>query len=210
MIQRGIPTFPSNNIGKSISLFTLAMLTITMPVTAQIKPAPWPDEMPEFQSAVFARAGVTVRDIDESLKFYRDILGMSVIHDRKAMFDPRLPEFSGLEKDQTIRLVILRLAISGDAKFHAGYIALSEISDAEGEKLQPKNPVSGDGSQPGSIMLQFMVEDAKAVHQKVIELGYEVIAAPDATKPHGELLLRDPNGIRFWITDRYSRAILIK
>ncbi|MEO9467990.1 VOC family protein [Parasphingorhabdus sp.] len=195
---------------KFVPLFIPVMLAITMPATAQIKPAPWPEKMPEFQSAVFARAGVTVRDIDESLKFYRDILGMTVIHDRKAMFDPRLVEFAGLENDRTIRLVILRPAITGDAKFHAGYIALSEISDAEGKKLSPKEPVSGDGSDPGSIMLQFMVEDAKLVHQKVRQLGYEIIAAPDPEKPHGELLVRDPNGIRFWITDRYSRAILIE
>ena len=96
---------------------------------AQITAAPWPDESPEFTAGVFARAGVTVADIDESLKFYRDILGLDVIHDRKGLSDPRLEKFSGMTSDESIRLVILRPALKGGEKFHSGYIALSERSD---------------------------------------------------------------------------------
>lgn len=187
-----------------------AMLTLAAPAIAQIEPALWPEEAPEFQSAVFARAGVTVRDVDEALKFYRDVLGMTVILDRKGMSDSKLPGFAGIEPDQTIRLTVLRPKLTGDAQFHSGYIALSEVSDAQGNKVEPKSKISGDGSQPGSIMLQFMVEDVKTVHKQVIKLGYEIIAAPDLNKPFGELLVRDNNGVRFWITDRYSRSILIK
>ncbi|GAB5486943.1 MAG: hypothetical protein Pars2KO_05130 [Parasphingorhabdus sp.] len=196
-----------NKIG--IIMITAALVAGSA-ANAQIRPAPWPETAPEFESAVFARAGITVRDIDESLKFYRDILGMTVILNRKKLSDPRLPDFAGLEKDQAIRMVILRPALNSGAKFHAGYIALSEVTDANGVKLSPKEKISGDGSQPGSIMLQFMVEDAKAVHSQVRELGYEIISAPNPDKEFGELLVRDPNGIRFWITDRYSRAILIR
>ena len=194
---------------KPVTILTL-LLGISSPVLAQISPAPWPAEAPEFQSAVFARAGVTVRDVDESLKFYRDVLGMQVILDRKGMSDPKLPGFAGIDSDQTIRLTILRPKLTGEAKFHSGYIALSEVSDADGNKVPPKAAVSGDGSQPGSVMLQFMVEDAKEVHRKVLGLGYEIISAPDPEKNFGELLVRDHNGVRFWITDRYSRAILIQ
>ena len=178
---------------------------------AQMQPAPWPDKAPEFEAGVFARAGVTVRDIDESLKFYRDILGMDVIHDRKGLYDPRLQEFSGMSSDQSIRLTILRPALSGDGKFHAGYIALSELSNSEGERITPRENVTQTGIQPGSIMLQFMVEDAKDIHRKVKSLeGYHIISAPDPDKPYGELLIKDPNGVRFWITDRYLRTILLR
>lgn len=196
-------------IAKPVTILA-ALLGISSSVLAQISPAPWPAEAPEFQSAVFARAGVTVRDVDESLKFYRDILGMEVILDRKGMSDPKLPGFAGIDSDQTIRLTILRPKLAGEARFHSGYIALSEVSDAEGNRIPPKPVISGDGSQPGSVMLQFMVEDAREVHEKVLGLGYEIIAAPDPDKNFGELLVRDPNGVRFWITDRYSRAILIQ
>lgn len=194
------------------TLRLLAVVTFfsALSANAQMQAAPWPDQAPEFQSAVFARAGVTVRDIDESLKFYRDVLGMTVIHERKAMYDPRLDDFSGLSSNQTIRLVILRPALSTDAKFHAGYIALSELSNADGERIDPKSTVVTSGSEPGSIMLQFMVEDAKLVHQQVVKLGYEIISSPDPDQPFGELLIRDPNGVRFWITDRYPRTILLR
>ncbi len=123
--------------------------------------APWPENAPEFESAVFARAGITVRDIDESLKFYRDVLGVTLIHERKATYDPRLEKFSGLQAGQTIRLAILRPALNINSKFHSGYIALSEISNSEGERIEPEENAVTSGAEPGSIMLQFMVEDAK-------------------------------------------------
>ncbi|MEM8984476.1 MAG: VOC family protein [Pseudomonadota bacterium] len=179
--------------------------------SAQIEAAPWPDQAPAFDGAVFARAGITVRDIDESLVFYRDILGLDVIHDRKGLFDPRLKSFSGMTENETIRLVILRPSLTNGQKFHAGYIALSERSNKDGDRIEAKETVQHDGIQPGAIMLQFMVDDAKRVHQAVLKLdGYEVIAAPDPDKPFGELLVRDPNNVRFWITDRYGRHIFVK
>lgn len=177
---------------------------------AQITAAPWPEQSPEFDGGVFARAGITVRDIDESLLFYRDVLGLDVIHDRKGLFDPRLERFSGMTSDETIRLVILRPSLVGGEKFHAGYIALSERSDRQGKRIAAKKTVRHDGIQPGAIMLQFMVEDANKVYQAVLKLdGYEIISAPDPEKPYGELLVRDPNNVRFWITDRYGRHIFV-
>jgi len=196
---------------KNLILGTVLSLGFTAPVLAQINPAPWPSESPEFTAGVFARAGVTVSDIDESLKFYRNILGMDVIHDRKGLYDPRLEQFSGMTSDESIRLTILRPALKNGEKFHSGYIALSERSDRDGKKITPKETVNHTGIQPGAIMLQFMVEDAKQIHQEVRKLdGYEIISAPDPDKAYGELLVKSPNGVRFWITDRYGRHIFIE
>lgn len=180
--------------------------------TSRFEPAPWPEDAPGFASATFARAGVTVRDIDESLKFFRDVLGMNVIVDRRAMFDPRLPAFSGLSEDQTIRLTILQPDMEGPAKLNVGYIAISEISDSEGNKLRPRAPVTSTGSEPGSIMLQFLVDDVRIIHDQVVDLGYQIISAPIELEDgrRSELLIRDFNGIRYWITDRYERTLFLE
>jgi len=179
--------------------------------TNRFEPADWPEQPPEFVSATFARAGITVRDIDESLEFFRDVLGMRVIVDRRAMYDPRLPAFSGLAENQTIRLTILQPVVSGASELNMGYIALSEISDAKGDRVQPLEPAKTTGSEPGSIMLQFLVDDVRSIHSGVSQLGYEIISPPvereDGTR--SELLVRDFNGIRYWITDRYTRTLFL-
>ena len=197
---------------KNIVLIVILTCLFSTYVFSQFVPAPWPDKEPKFESAFFMRAGVTVRDIDESLLLYRDILGMKVLIDRKGMFDSRLLDFSGLAEGETIRLTVLAPQNNGKAFVNAGYIALSEISDARGQRLPAKANVKTSGSEPGSIMLQFLVDDTKPIHKKIVDLGYEIISAP-SEKPDGtwsELLVRDPNGIRLWITDRYSRTIFLE
>ena len=200
------------NSRKTISLLCLLALFVT-PLIAQWEPASWPDEEPKFESAFFSRIGVTVANVDESLKFYRDILGMELLLDRKKMYDPRLPEFSGITPDQTFRFVILKTNMSTELMFNAGYLALSEVCDAEGNRLEPKKKVQATGSEPGSIMIQFVVDNNVPIYERVKDLpGYEVIFAPEE-KPdgkHTELLVRDPNGLRLWITDRYSRTIFLE
>jgi len=160
----------------------------------------------------FMRAGVTVSDIDESLKLYRDILGLEVLLDRRGMYDPRLPDFSGIQPDQTIRLTILKTKMDGEEMLNGGYIAFSEICDSEGVRIDPEDNVVTTGKEPGSIMLQFLVDDVMPVHKQIVALGYEIISAPNKREDgsHSELLVRDPNGIRLWITDRYNRTIFLR
>ena len=197
---------------KTFILLVFIGVTSAKLIAQKYEPAPWPDKEPKFESAYFMRAGVTVSSIDESLKLYRDILGLEVLLDRKGMFDPRLPDFSGIQPDQTIRLTILKTKMDGEELLNGGYIALSEICDSEGKRLPAEDNVKTTGKEPGSIMLQFLVDDVIPIHKEIVTLGYEVISEPVEREDgsHSELLVRDPNGIRLWITDRYSRTIFLK
>lgn len=172
----------------------------------------WPGTPPEISSALYSRAGITVANMDKSLKFYRDALGMTVLVDRVGKTDARLAAFSGVEQDQAIRLVILRTETRGPAQLNAGYIGLAEITAADGSTIQNREVLTSNGAETGAIMLMFVVEDVRAVHADILGLGLEIISEPQQREDGSwsELLIRGPNQERLWITDRYSRDVLVE
>ena len=168
----------------------------------------WPDEPVVIDSALLSRAGITVRDIDEALSLYRDILCMEVVVDRPRMADPRMPVFLGMQHDQHFRFVILRLKTAGPSHLNAGYLSLAEIRNADGSRYDHPDTAPVTGSEPGSMMLMFIVEDIHKVYAQVQEMGLAILSPP-TRRPDGtssEMLMRGPNGERLWVTDRYGRS----
>ncbi len=104
----------------------------------------------------FRRTTLVVEDIDASLSFYRDALGMQVIYDN-VIRNPRTAS-TDAEADLARRLVFLRANDN-----YVGVIGL----------LQYTNPVKSPANQgdtpfsAGSIVLLFNAHDLEATFEKV-------------------------------------------
>ena len=114
------------------------------------------------------RTTLIVRNIDASLAFYRDALGMEVIYDN-AIRTPRSAS-SDEEAERASRLVFLR----ANDDF-VGIIGLLQYT-------KPRRPALHQGDEPfstGSIVLLFNAEDLATTFSRAREVnGVRVIAEP--------------------------------
>ena len=130
--------------------------------------------------------GLTVRDLDRSLAFYRDLLGMEVVFEQEKE-GGYLAEIVGYP-DAHVRMA--HLAFRGDGH----RVELFQY-------LQPK-PRGGAGEprDVGITHVCLLVDDIEAVHKRLLESGVDFYSAPvlvDTGANTGGLgvYLRDPDGI---------------
>ncbi len=164
----------------------------------------WPSAEPDIVSAMLWRTGITVRSIDESLKLYRDILGMTPVYAPATQSDPRLEAFSGLKPGQKLKLLVLRTETAGDAALNVGYLGLAEVLEADGSPARLEEPARGAPARYGQIAILFLVEDVLTIARKVQDGGYTVLSMPTkrADGSNTQLLMLGPDGERLWITER--------
>jgi catechol 2,3-dioxygenase-like lactoylglutathione lyase family enzyme len=136
---------------------------------------------------------VVVRDLDTSLRFYRDGLGLDVLLDREVEGDwPGL--FDGPSR-------ILRAVFLGDANVPdvtAGVLELNSFVGADVPTgLSPPRPTTG------FFMLSYFV-DVEVTLERLAELG---VAGPvrrvTQATANGEItiaIVRDPDGVRVLLT----------
>jgi len=130
--------------------------------TAQI-----PDIPDGFIVTPLMRSTHFVRDVDESLKLYRDILGLRVRFEQTFKSE-EWDRILGLE-DKTVRVVHLQ---SGDYVF-ANVALFQFVGDS-----QPPAPVPRTYVQTGDPALVFVTSDIFSVNEKVKAAGYSIIAEP--------------------------------
>ena len=147
----------------------LALLLLT------ISPAAWPEPVAvEDRVPIDARrTTLIVRDIERSLAFYRDALGLEVIYDNniRTPRDARSDE----EADVARRLVFLR---ANDD--YVGIIGLLQYT-------KPVKPAPHQGDEPfstGSIVLLFNAHDLDATFA-------------DARAVHGVRVLNEPTRVEY-------------
>ncbi|MDJ0749987.1 MAG: VOC family protein [Woeseiaceae bacterium] len=129
---------------RKCSLFLLLVLGASISAAG---PVPEQDRVP----IDLRRTTLIVRDLDASLAFYRDALGMEVIYDNEIL-SPR-DAASVDESDRASRLVFLR---ANDD--YVGVLGLLEY-------LKPVRPAHNQGDEPfstGSMVLLFNAEDLAA------------------------------------------------
>ncbi|MEO9468005.1 VOC family protein [Parasphingorhabdus sp.] len=195
---------------KKLLLFLTLSFGLISAASAQSFENYWPEKEPEITSAVIFRTSMTVRSIEDSLKFYRDILGLNPYYVRTKLKDDRLPAFSGLTEDQYMNLTVVKTDTDSGATLITGYLGLSEIRNAD-DSLAIFPDVPKNMNPYGSMALMFLVEDTSEIHRKVVAAGYEVISAPKPKEGggHTQLLMRGPDGERIWITEsRFRRPFL--
>jgi len=142
----------------------------------------------------FFHAGVTVSDMDRSLRFYRDLLGLEVISDGFTGGD-HARRIWGFEPGK-VRVVFLSVPGS-DA-----VIELFAFPDVE------RHPASSRPCDYGAGHFCLYTDDAHALHDRAVEMGFrsrsgevvEITAGPRAGAK--AVYLIDPDGYHVELYER--------
>jgi len=139
------------------------------------------------------RTAIIVRDMERSLGFYRDVLGMNVWIEGEAGSElPALYQLLGMPPCHT-RWIILQ---SEDVAW--GMVGLFELTDPAPDDDTHRNV---DRANRGEACLVFHTPDVDRVHEGARAMGLTVLCPPTRLeiKAHGvvskEMTLRDPNGV---------------
>jgi catechol 2,3-dioxygenase-like lactoylglutathione lyase family enzyme len=111
----------------------------------------------------------TVADIERSVVFYRDVLGLVLVHqqDQSNDYTRRLVGYPDAE------LRIAQLAIPGqDRRVSTHDLELVEYTVPQGEPFGP------DRNRPGASHLALCVTDAVAEHARLSQLGVAFVSEP--------------------------------
>lgn len=172
----------------AISGLVLA-IALTMPALAQRQ-----DAVPDgFSVSAMNRATIFVRDLDESLRLYRDILGLKVRVERVTE-GKRINEIMGTT-GYVLHAVILQ---SGDSAI--GNIGIYEISGDDRRNVPP--PSDHLDTMTGDVAVVFATNDIDGLTEKIRAAGYALISPPmvlypvkDAEVQTREMLFRDRDGV---------------
>lgn len=130
-------------------LVACALIGLTTPTTAFAQRVPEAEQVP----LDFRRTTLVVRDIERSLAFYRDALGMVVTYD-SYIRTPR-EATTDQEAERSLRLVLLR---ANDP--YIGVIGLMQYFKPD----RPERPARVDTElRPGDVVLVFNIKDQDAV-----------------------------------------------
>jgi glyoxylase I family protein len=130
--------------------------------------------------------GLGVADIDASLRFYRDALGLDVYIDRIADHD-YLREVTQVNNTDA-RIAYCRVPDS--------LVAIELIEHRGVDRL----PVRSALSDPGNVHVGVNVDDIDAVHARLLELGYSSVSPLPVNITAGPFdglrtcFIRDPDG----------------
>jgi catechol 2,3-dioxygenase-like lactoylglutathione lyase family enzyme len=128
----------------------------------------------------------TVADLDRSVSFFRDALGLELLFVRDIRED-YFDKIVGLPGCQ-VRAALLRMPASS---YH---VELFEYLAPAGQAVRPRP------CDPGSTHLSFLVDDLPGLHEALRGQGANFVSAPIAitagpNRGACALYLRDPNGI---------------
>jgi len=148
----------------------------------------------------FFHGGIAVSDMDRSLAFYRDALGLEVHFDVVLDAVDYVREVLGVEM-RDARLVYLRVPGSDGV-----FVELVEYHGTDGRPIIPR------AWDPGTGHLCFHVADATALHARVVAMGFRARSPAVATIPVGPnkggraAYLLDPDGYHIELFQRPAAA----
>lgn len=112
-----------------------------------------------FRIDGLSHSGITVSDMDRTLAFYRDALGLEVYIDRVADHD-YLRDVTAVAST-SVRIVYVRVP---------GSRTPLELLEHRGIERQP---VRSRPCDPGNVHVGLQVRDINAFHERLVSLGYE-------------------------------------
>jgi catechol 2,3-dioxygenase-like lactoylglutathione lyase family enzyme len=137
-------------------------------------------------------AGVSVSDLERSIAFYRDLLGLEVVGRRTVdhAYIGRIVGYPGVEIDQAF------LAVPGSEH----RVELLEYRGVE------RAPVDAQTANPGTAHLCLRVRDLPGIYARLVDAHVQAISAPIEV-PLGPnagalaLYVADPDGIRIELVE---------
>jgi catechol 2,3-dioxygenase-like lactoylglutathione lyase family enzyme len=173
----------------TLKIALIAATTMMLPDVIQAQ-----DEVPDgFAVSAMNRATIFVRDLDESLRLYRDILGLKVRVEKVTEGD-RINEIMGTT-GYVLHAVILQ---SGDSV--VGNLGIYEISGDDRRNVPP--PSDRLDTMTGDVAVVFATNDIDGLTENIRAAGYPLISPPmvlypveDAEVQTREMLFRDRDGV---------------
>jgi catechol 2,3-dioxygenase-like lactoylglutathione lyase family enzyme len=136
---------------------------------------------------------IAVGDLEASLRFYRDGLGLDVLADREVEGD--WPDLLGAPGRR------LRAVFLGDARVPDVSAGVLELNELHGDQVQ--QAVSSPGRPAGLFMISFFV-DVEATLSKLAGLGLggspRRVTQPTPNGPITIATVRDPDGVLVLLT----------
>lgn len=143
------------------------------------------------------RTTIVVKDLERSLTFYRDLLGLSVFFDG-TIPNPGASDVTGIQCE-SLRMVVLRAE-----ELDTGMIGLMDIHGAS-PPLAATRP-SGK-LRTGESILVIPTNQLKSLYARLKEADIEIVTppvavdVPDRPEIH-EMMMRDPDGVVINVTQR--------
>ncbi len=140
------------------------------------------------------RTTITTYNIEKSLSFYQDLLGMDIWYDG-AFDDPVVREVYDLPEQTITRVCILKGSNDTDS-IVSGMIGLMHFEELPSPDIaEPvKRPL------PGEIVIMFGTTEMRKIEKRLKEASIAYTGPINLSTPGRkvvyELLTRDPNGVR--------------
>ena len=154
-------------------------------------------DVTENMTAPSKRTTIIVRDLDRSVAFYRDLLGMDVFYEGH-IGNPGASELMGMDISGLNMVVLI---VEGA---DTGMIGLMELLDVN----PPLEETAWSATvKMGETILVIPTDNMKALHERMVEQGYTVatpptkMEVPNRPEIH-EMMARDPDGVIVNLTQR--------
>jgi lactoylglutathione lyase len=138
-----------------------------------------------------AHASVVVSDMERSLRFYRDALGLTVTDDDR-LTGPFVSAVTGLPGTD-VRVVLLS---AGDP---VARVELVEFRTPSGTGAAPAMPAIG------ASHVALLTDDIHAAHRAVVEAGGRPVSPPVENGVHWAMHVLDPDDVRVELMQAIGR-----
>ena len=143
------------------------------------------------------RTTIIVQDMERSLRYYRDLLGMEVFFEGQ-IGNPGASELMGMEISG-LHMVVLTVDVS-----QMGMVGLMQLQGAEPAL---ESTAWSDRVKTGETILVIPTDNMRALHERMITEGYTVVTSPTRMEVPNrpeihEMMARDPDGVIINLTHR--------